>query len=180
MKLCNSCQLEFDDKYLFCSKCGGKLQDKNDKVFCPYCGNKIETDGEYCPFCGELLIDAEPVVVNSSRKAIEKNKPLKTIVQPNFETSQEQNIAQGNATPQIKPKTSINGNNNKPEIQEESTSKSVLKLILYVIGAFVLFLIIKVIGQGVATAAIRNGYGVHFVVLCLILIPIGMYFRNKY
>lgn len=27
MKACVNCQLEFDDKYLFCDKCGVKLQE---------------------------------------------------------------------------------------------------------------------------------------------------------
>lgn len=77
MKTCVNCQLEFDDKYLFCDKCGGKLQEIIDMVFCPYCGNKIETSGEYCPFCGKLLVDAEPVDTSYSLQGFDNPKPIK-------------------------------------------------------------------------------------------------------
>jgi len=61
MKICPNCKIEFDEKFTFCYQCGGKLQDKIDVCFCPYCGNKIETDGEFCPYCGNLLIENTPI-----------------------------------------------------------------------------------------------------------------------
>ena len=68
MKFCQKCQLEMDDKYKFCYQCGGKLQEKIETVFCPYCGEKVETEGEFCPFCGKSFVEEivsvldEPVV----------------------------------------------------------------------------------------------------------------------
>jgi len=179
MKICLNCNLEYDNKFAFCHRCGRKLQEKIKQNYCPYCGNKIETDGEYCPFCGELLIDAEPKPCISS-SALEYDVSLKTAVQSNFAISTKQSSAQKLVMSQIKSKYANDDADNTSRIEEESTTKSVLKLILYIVGAFILFFIIKVIGKGIATAAISNGYGVHFFILCLILIPVGMYLRNKY
>ena len=61
MKICRNCNLTYDDKFAFCHKCGGKLQEKIEQFFCPYCGNKIETEGEFCPFCGNQLVDSQPI-----------------------------------------------------------------------------------------------------------------------
>lgn len=61
MRFCQKCNLEYDDKFLFCHKCGSKLQEKIEQNYCPYCGNKIETDGEFCPFCGNSLDETNAV-----------------------------------------------------------------------------------------------------------------------
>ena len=55
MKICPKCSVEYEDKYSFCHHCGSKLQEKVEQNYCPYCGNKVETDGEFCPFCGNSL-----------------------------------------------------------------------------------------------------------------------------
>ena len=55
MKVCSKCNLEYDDKFAFCHKCGSKLELKEEKPVCPSCGNEIETDGEFCPYCGTVL-----------------------------------------------------------------------------------------------------------------------------
>lgn len=55
MKICPNCLVEYDDKFSFCNQCGGKLQDKVELVFCPYCGNRMETEGTFCPYCGKSL-----------------------------------------------------------------------------------------------------------------------------
>ena len=59
MKICPKCSVEYEDKYSFCHHCGSKLQEKIEQNFCPFCGNKVETDGEFCPFCGNSLEEAE-------------------------------------------------------------------------------------------------------------------------
>ena len=58
MKFCPKCNLEYEDKFTFCHQCGSKLQEKIEQFFCPYCGNKIETDGTFCPYCGNALEEA--------------------------------------------------------------------------------------------------------------------------
>ena len=75
MKICLNCKLEYEDKYAFCHQCGSKLQEKIEQNFCPFCGNKIETDGGFCPFCGNSLEKTESVV-NTSNAIIDNS--LKT------------------------------------------------------------------------------------------------------
>lgn len=70
-----------EDNFKFCYQCGGKLQEKIETVFCPYCGEKVETEGEFCPFCGKALneeIDSKQVDVE---KVESKNKDLTEIKQ---------------------------------------------------------------------------------------------------
>ncbi len=55
MKVCQNCHLEFDDKYVFCHKCGGKLVTIAERTFCPYCGKEMENEGEFCPYCGNRI-----------------------------------------------------------------------------------------------------------------------------
>lgn len=65
MKVCPKCQLEVEDKYIFCNKCGEKLEEKIDLLFCPYCGKKVETTGDFCPYCGGVF-DKKPAVKSIS------------------------------------------------------------------------------------------------------------------
>ncbi|SFE87978.1 double zinc ribbon domain-containing protein [Succiniclasticum ruminis] len=55
MKICPSCQLEYDNKYAFCKKCGSQLVAKEERRTCPKCGSLIETNGSFCPHCGASL-----------------------------------------------------------------------------------------------------------------------------
>lgn len=57
MKKCIKCQLEYDDKYVFCRKCGSKLEKEEEEHICPKCGQIVNTDGEYCPYCGTVITD---------------------------------------------------------------------------------------------------------------------------
>ena len=55
MKICQKCNLSYDDDNAFCSKCGLPLTTKTETMFCPYCGKKLESDMEFCPYCGKNL-----------------------------------------------------------------------------------------------------------------------------
>ncbi len=55
MKICQKCNLSYDDDNAFCSKCGLPLTAKIETLFCPYCGKKLESDMEFCPYCGKNL-----------------------------------------------------------------------------------------------------------------------------
>ena len=55
MKICQRCNLSYDDDNSFCSKCGLPLTTKVETMFCPYCGKKLESDMEFCPYCGKNL-----------------------------------------------------------------------------------------------------------------------------
>ena len=55
MKICLNCQLEYDDKFAFCKKCGTKLETKEEEKICPNCMKEDKTDGVFCPYCGSIL-----------------------------------------------------------------------------------------------------------------------------
>ena len=59
MKICPKCQLEYDDKFAFCRKCGGQLLLKQERKTCNKCGHPVETNGTFCPHCGASLIGAK-------------------------------------------------------------------------------------------------------------------------
>ncbi len=71
MKFCPSCHIYLEDKFTFCHQCGGKLQEKVDRFFCPSCGKKIATDVEFCPFCGSSLT-SDPILTTPSLSKVVK------------------------------------------------------------------------------------------------------------
>ena len=60
MKICQRCNLSFDDDNSFCSKCGSQLTALIETMFCPYCGKKVESDMDFCPYCGKNLCNGTP------------------------------------------------------------------------------------------------------------------------
>ena len=55
MKICQKCNVSYDDDFAFCPKCGSSLAAKIETMFCPYCGKKVESDVDFCPYCGKKL-----------------------------------------------------------------------------------------------------------------------------
>ena len=55
MKICRNCLIEYNDKFVFCKKCGRRLDIKQERKNCPKCGQLIETNGVFCPHCGTSL-----------------------------------------------------------------------------------------------------------------------------
>ncbi len=83
-----------EDKYKFCYQCGGKLQEKIEIAFCPYCGERVETDGEFCPFCGNALNEnsnVRPAVVKSEDKTQILNKDFVQEVKSSVKSKQKNN-----------------------------------------------------------------------------------------
>lgn len=76
MKICVKCQLEYNDKYTFCQKCGCKLELKEEKNTCSNCGNVIETNGGFCPFCGTAIATNKQNADNASSEVGNTNKTL--------------------------------------------------------------------------------------------------------
>ena len=180
MKICQHCQLDFDDKYQFCDKCGGKLQEKIDIAFCLYCGNKIETEGKYCPFCGEILVDAEPVDVAQSSIDFENDKPIKTATQSDIKVSQQQRNNQRQVSPQTKSYKSQNAHNSSPSIKKgDSSFSSRLGSVLAGAVGLITFFVIAVFLKGAALEAIRKGYGLVIVILAIVLVPICINFKGR-
>ena len=73
MKFCQKCNLEYDDKFAFCQKCGSKLEIKQEKPVCSNCGKVIETDGDFCPFCGSAIVVSKPVTGAMSASVIKNS-----------------------------------------------------------------------------------------------------------
>lgn len=85
VKYCPKCNLQYEDKFAFCHHCGSELHKKIEQIFCPYCGKRIETDGEFCPYCGNLLFDTVPV------KDI-KNAASSTLVEKPVNIHRQENV----------------------------------------------------------------------------------------
>lgn len=52
MKYCESCGVEYDGDELFCSKCGGKLVERNNEFGnCRYCGHPLVNAQGLCANC---------------------------------------------------------------------------------------------------------------------------------
>lgn len=109
MKVCSKCQLEYDDKFAFCQKCGNKLEIKEGKQVCSTCGNVIETDGEFCPYCGTSLItnQSSDVQQNKNVQNASDNRNF-TIQNNNLSTSSKkaigddsQNLADNSKTKKV-------------------------------------------------------------------------------
>ena len=150
MKICPNCQIEYEDKFAFCHQCGSKLQEINEQNFCPYCGNKVETEGDFCPFCGNSFNENNSVTMSA---------PVVDNYYNPVNNSKSEPIAE-------------NG-------EDESTFKTVIKSIFYIIGLLILWFIIKVIGKGLGKMAVNNGYGLHMAVLGVIVLLLYLYFSFK-
>ncbi len=80
MKICAKCNLEYEDKFTFCQKCGNRLEFKEERKICSNCGKEIETDGEFCPFCGEIIKgDLSDSVIAPSHETTVKSHEKKEI-----------------------------------------------------------------------------------------------------
>ena len=72
MKFCPNCHIECEDKFSFCNQCGSKLQEIIELVFCPFCGNKMETEGDFCPYCGNSLPKESETSTDDNKKRCTK------------------------------------------------------------------------------------------------------------
>lgn len=168
MKICKKCNLEYEDKFAFCHHCGGKLQEKIEQNFCPYCGNKIETSGEFCPYCGKSLLDAcpvtkananstsnviteEPIVLQKQEdKSILPEDKLKTsyVNLSPFQNNGYTTDCTDNNAAGIN--TNIDSNSSNTDKPEESNIGSILKSVLSIIGFILLMAFSKACGRSLA------------------------------
>ncbi len=66
MKICPKCQLEYDDEFAFCSKCGVPLVVEHQEYFCPTCGKSLgEKFESFCPYCGQSFVDTNQSSVSN-------------------------------------------------------------------------------------------------------------------
>lgn len=169
MKFCPSCQLEYDDKYEFCHQCGNKLKNKEEHIFCPYCGKKTVIDGEFCPYCGKSLADTKQLK-NTSSVGIQKAKPENTVSsykedkKPCYDQQQ---------TIQVKKQKKITNKRDNP-VKEEN------KFVKFIIGfiGFVFFLIVYTFLSKGAQEAFSKGYGIYVIVALVVLIPLWLRFKD--
>ena len=81
MKYCQNCGFEYDDKFSFCQKCGGKLVVKEEKCKCSNCGEELTMESDFCPYCGTKIEISktsinDPIVPNND--VVNKEKSVKT------------------------------------------------------------------------------------------------------
>ena len=140
MKICSNCNLEYEDKFAFCHKCGSKLQVKIDQSFCPYCGNSIETDGEFCPFCGNTLKDDE----TSDGKGLNSSVPVNEYP-ASFNTTND-----------------TNNTNNQDEEKSSSGWVTAIEIVILLIGA--------IFSKSCARAMLKSDYRGPFAIFSFIVV----------
>lgn len=56
MKECKNCQKTYDDNSMFCTECGGRLEESAPRgSFCPNCGTACQAGAAFCTNCGTRL-----------------------------------------------------------------------------------------------------------------------------
>ena len=56
MKECKNCQKTYDDNSMFCTECGGRLEESAPRgSFCPNCGTACPAGAAFCTNCGTRL-----------------------------------------------------------------------------------------------------------------------------
>ena len=173
MKICPNCSVEYEDKYAFCHQCGGKLQEKIEQNFCPFCGNKVETDGEFCPFCGNSLEETGSSISNNVIKTsveIQRQENTKEAVLP--EAKIEKNYVK---------MTPLQGSEDKSNDSETNDKDSELSYgwwdaILLLVGA----LLTKGLVKGHAPLHYHIVTILAVVLLCIIGHLIGNWIKKKF
>ncbi len=56
---CSYCGSRIETGAAFCSKCGRRIGNKQEKTFCIKCGNELEADMQFCPKCGSGVINSQ-------------------------------------------------------------------------------------------------------------------------
>ncbi len=70
MKICEKCNIKYEDDQNFCSFCGSRTQQFVEQKNCA-CGNVVEADANFCNFCGRNL--KEQKVEAPAQPQIEEN-----------------------------------------------------------------------------------------------------------
>ena len=165
MKFCPECHKEYGNEMSFCFQCGEKLDIKvepvenivnsNDikQVFCPYCGEKIDSDSIFCGFCGHSISSIDIKSDNLDVEAV--SSTIHADVKSPTDTDVSSVISMKKA--QIKSKE-----------KAESSLVSGIKFFLSLIGMFFAYFVFKVSVKGGVKALRTDGFGLHFIVLFII------------
>ena len=169
-----------EDKYKFCYQCGGKLQEKIEIAFCPYCGEKVETDGDFCPFCGNALNednDSEKVVTQETdvKEPIVHNNTINSVSNKPVTNSSVKTGIHSSKTRKVQ------NNEIKKETKEETKAVTGIKFIAYAIGMIVLWVIFKFLIVGGVNVLRHEGFGLPFIIILLLAgcVLYFMLYRNN-
>lgn len=89
MKICPKCQLEYNDEFAYCAKCGVSLEIKPQEYFCPTCGKLLgKKYDSFCPYCGQSFVNTNQSSASSEintntvttviNKTVRKEESFKT------------------------------------------------------------------------------------------------------
>lgn len=78
MKICKNCNLNYKDDVLFCPECGSKLEIKPEEKICKKCGRHLEDFMAFCPECGKKFINDDNHPVKSVDGTIILDHPTLT------------------------------------------------------------------------------------------------------
>ena len=62
MKRCKQCGKQYDTDAMFCTYCGGKLENIEQDLFCVKCGKKLTKGSKFCVFCGESVTNIDTAI----------------------------------------------------------------------------------------------------------------------
>ena len=62
MKRCKQCRKQYDTDAMFCTYCGGKLENIEQDLFCVKCGKKLTKGSKFCVFCGESVTNIDTAI----------------------------------------------------------------------------------------------------------------------
>lgn len=156
MKICPSCNIEYNDDVRFCGHCGLPLIPKIEKPFCPHCGKELDNEYSFCPYCGKSISDSTNTQTNDTES--QKVNKVYGIVKP-----VPNKVVYGIARP-------VQQQESKP-----STGKIILSIIIGIIGIFSAFLITSPIKEALYGDPIKRmprGFTSDIVATIVILIII--------
>lgn len=76
--ICGNCGKQLDDDSLFCTYCGMKLDEIQNKKFCANCGNELDDDAVFCSKCGYKIQHVEANTVSAENEKIETQTNVRT------------------------------------------------------------------------------------------------------
>lgn len=76
--ICGNCGKQLDDDSVFCTSCGMKLDEIQNKKFCANCGNELDDDAVFCSKCGSKIQYIEDKTISTENSHSAENEKTET------------------------------------------------------------------------------------------------------